>query len=319
MYRRHHRDDRNLCRSSGWASQTAGRDMNLGGGKRPAVSEARSPTVRRRELGALLRGLRLDRSMTVDQVAEQLLCSPSKVSRMETGQRGATLRDVRDLCDLYGVTGKKERERLMDLAREGKQPGWWQGYALPYNTYVGLEQEAASIRIYNSAAVPGLLQTSSYTRAIHAVDVIQFPDDVIEQRVNERQARQQRLTGPNPPAVEIILDEAVLCRPVGGPSAMREQLDRIAAVAEYPNVTLRVLPFNVGAHPALESDFTILTFDGQAASVVYVEGLSGHMYLERPADIERYQAVFESLRAMALTPGDSADLIAKPREAPAAD
>ena len=278
------------------------------------MSEVRSPTVRRRELGALLRGLRLDRGMTVDQVAEQLLCSPSKVSRMETGQRGATLRDIRDLCDLYSVSDEDERERLMDLAREGKRQGWWQSYALPYTTYVGLEQEAASLKIYQSATVPGLLQTASYTRAIHKVGIIRLPDEVIEERVNERRARQQRLTGTNPPEVEIILDEAVLHRPVGGPSAMREQLDRIAAVAEYPNVTLQVLPFNIGAHPAMESDFTILAFESQAATVVYVEGLSGYMYLERPADIVRYDEVFGRLRATAFTPGDSVDMIAKIRE-----
>lgn len=277
------------------------------------MSEVRSPTVRRRELGALLRGLRLDRGMTVDQVAEQLLCSPSKVSRMETGQRGATLRDIRDLCDLYGVSDE-QRERLMELAREGKQQGWWQPYALPYTTYVGLEQEAASLKIYQSAAVPGLLQTESYTRAIHKVGIIRLPDEVIEERVKERRARQQRLTGENPPEIEIILDEAVLHRPVGGPAAMREQLDRIAAVAEYPNVTLQVLPFSIGAHPAMESDFTILAFDSQAATVVYVEGLSGYMYLERPADIERYYEVFGRLRRMASDPEDSVDIIAKIRE-----
>jgi hypothetical protein len=252
--------------------------------------------------------------MTVDQVAEQLLCSSSKVSRMETGQRGATQRDVRDLCDLYGVSGEDERAQLMELAREGKRQGWWQPYALPYTTYVGLEQEAASLKVYQSAAVPGLLQTDSYTRAIHKVGIIRLPDEVIEERVKERRERQQCLTRVNPPTVEIILDEAVLCRPVGGSHAMREQLDRIATVAEYPNVTLQVLPFKIGAHPAMESDFTILSFDTQAATVVYVEGLSGYMYLERPADIERYHEVFERLRGMASSPDDSAEMIAKIRE-----
>jgi transcriptional regulator with XRE-family HTH domain len=278
------------------------------------MSEVRSPTVRRRELGAMLRSLRNERGMTVDQVAERLLCSSSKVSRMETGQRGATLRDIRDLCDLYSVTDAEERERLMDLAREGKVPGWWQSYALPYTTYVGLEQEASSILIYHCAAVPGLLQTGAYTRAIHEVGIIRLPDEVIEERVQERTTRQRRLTGANPPEVEIILDEAVLCRPVGGPAAAREQLDRIIAVAGYPNVTLQVLPFKVGAHPALESDFTILSFDGQTSTAVYVEGLSGFMFLERASDVERYQQVFGRLRAMALSPEDSVEMIAKVRD-----
>ena len=126
------------------------------GRKRPPVPEARrptgSPTVRRRELGALLRSLRTERGLTVEQVAGELLCSPSKVSRLETGQRGATQRDVRDLCDLYGVTDPAEREQLMTLAREGKQQGWWQSFSvpLPHMIYVGLEQEAASLSVFQS-------------------------------------------------------------------------------------------------------------------------------------------------------------------------
>jgi transcriptional regulator with XRE-family HTH domain len=289
------------------------------GRKRPSVPEVRSPTVRRRELGALLRALRLERGFTVEQVAAELLCSPSKVSRMETGQRGATLRDIRDLCDLYGVTGEDERARLMDIAREGKQQGWWQSFGLPYTDYVGLEHAAVSIKIYRCATVPGLLQTASYTRAVHKAGIIRLPDEVIEERVNERHTRQQRLTATGPPAVEVVLDEAVLRRSIGGPSAMAEQLDRIVAVAAYPNVTVQVLPFKIGAHPALESDFTILSFDGQASNIVYVEGLSGHMYLERPSDVERYQEVFERLRTMAPTPEESVAIITKARETHATD
>lgn len=283
------------------------------GRKRSSVPEVRSPTVRRRELGILLRSLRQERGYTVEQVAERLLCSPSKVSRMETGQRGATLRDIRDLCNLYGVSDEAERKQLMKLAREGKQQGWWQSFGLPYTTYVGLEQAASSIKIYQCVAVPGLLQTSSYTRAIHEAAIAKFSDKVIEERINERYTRQQRLTDVNPPTVEVVLDEAVLWRHVGGLSAVREQLERIIAIAEYPNVTIQALPFKAGAHPALESDFTILSFDGQASTLVYAEGLSGRMYLERPSDVERYQQVFERLRAMADSPEDSVRMIRKIR------
>lgn len=283
------------------------------------MPEVRSPTVRRRELGALLRALRQERGYTVEQVAERLLCSQSKVSRMETGQRSATLRDIRDLCDLYGVTEENERQRLMDLAREGKQPGWWQSYGLPYMTYVGLEQAADSIRLYHCAIVPGLLQTGAYTRAIHEVGIIRLPDEVIEERVKERATRQELLTHATPPSVEIILDEAVLHRPVGGPSTMREQLDRIIEVSKYPSVAIRVLPYDVGAHPAMESDLTILSFQGSAPSVVYVEGLVGQIYLERKAEVERYEQVFECLRDMAASPEDSVDIITKLRDTCADD
>lgn len=285
------------------------------GRKRPSVPEVRSPTVRRRELGALLRALRLERGFTVEQVAAELLCSPSKMSRMETGQRGATLRDIRDLCDLYGVTGEDERARLMDIAREGKQPGWWQAYALPYPTFVGLEQAATSMKIYTCAIVPGLLQIAGYTRAIHKVGIPRIPDEAIEERVAERSTRQQRLTGPDSPSVEIVLDEAVLHRPVGGAIVMREQLDRIISVADYRNVTIQVLPYEAGAHPAMESDLTILSFERPTPSVIYVEGLVGQIYLERHADVERYEQVFERLRAQASGSKDSVAIIKKIREA----
>ena len=279
------------------------------------MPEVRSPTLRRRELGAMLRSLRQDRGMTVEQVAELLLCSPSKVSRMETGQRGATARDIRDLCEIYGVTASSEREKLMELAREGKQPGWWQAYALPYTTFVGLEQAASSVKIYTCAIVPGLLQTADYTRAIHYVGIPRFPDEVIEERVQERSTRQQVLTRPNPPSVEIVLDEAVLHRSVGGPSVMIEQLDRILAASDYTNVTIQVLTYDIGAHPAMESDLTILAFDEKAPSIVYVEGLVGQIYLERQTDVERYENVFDRLRTTALNPKDSAATITKIREA----
>lgn len=273
-----------------------------------------SPTVRRRELGAMLRALRNERGMTVDQVAAALLCSPSKVSRMETGQRGATLRDIRDLCDLYGVTEADDRERLMALAREGKQQGWWQSFELPHSTFVGLEQEAVSMKIFHSAVVPGLLQTPGYTRALHQAYTPALESEIIEQRIEERLTRQQQvLDKADPPRIEIVVDEAVLHRPVGGKSVISEQLGRIIETAKRREVTIQVLPFEVGAHPALESDFIILEFSGQAAKTVYVEGLAGQFYLNRPQDVERYHQVFHRLRTVAASPKDSVARIAKIR------
>lgn len=273
-----------------------------------------SPTVRRRELGAMLRALRLERGLTVDQVAGELLCSPSKVSRMETGQRGATPRDVRDLCELYGVTDPGERERLTTLAREGKQQGWWQSYALPYTTFVGLEQEATSITIFHSAVVPGLLQVGDYTRAIHLAGIPRLDDAAIGERIEERRTRQQLLTRENPPQVEVMLDEAVLHRPLGGAAIMREQLDRILTVAKYPNVTLRVMPFKIGGHPALESNFIVLEFASLAPTIVYVEGLIGQLYMERQQEVDHYLQVVSQLRDMALSPKDSVTFVARFRD-----
>jgi transcriptional regulator with XRE-family HTH domain len=275
------------------------------------VPEVRNPTVRRRELGALLRALRNEKGLTVEQVAERLLCSPSKVSRMETGHGVATLRDVRDLCELYDVADQAERDRMTRLAREGKQQGWWQGYDLPYSTYVGLEEEAVSIKVYDSAVVPGLLQTSDYAWALHKASLPKHDDSVIGQWVEARATRQRILTRPEPPSMHIVLDEAVLHRVVGNPRVMRAQLARVVDATAMPNVEIQIIPYASGAHPALDSVFTILEFSRPTSDVIYVEGLVGYIYLEQPRDIQRYKDVFDRLSTIALPPRKSAELLRK--------
>lgn len=279
------------------------------------MPDVRSPTLRRRELGGRLRALRLEQGLTVEQVAEMLLCSPSKVSRMETGQRGATPRDIRDLSGIYGVIDETQVAYMMRLAREGKQQGWWQSFSVPlkYTNYVGFEQEATSLAIFHSSVVPGLLQSPDYTRALHKNAIPRLDDLAIEERVRERKTRQEVLDRDNPPQLDIVIDEAVLRRPIGGHSAMREQLDRLLKECERSALTLQVMAYEAGAHPALESNFTILEFADQAP-VIYVEGLAGHMYLERQDELHEYRLVFERLRGMALSPQDSARLVAKIRD-----
>jgi transcriptional regulator with XRE-family HTH domain len=279
------------------------------------VPEVRSPTLRRRELGALLRARRLELGLTVEQVAEHLLCSPSKVSRMETGQRGATPRDVRDLCALYGIADVEESKRLMTLAIEGKQQGWWESYGLPPLLHVALEHDAASIKIFNSAMVPVLLQTADYARAIHEASVPQLSPGEIEQRIREQTNRQQVLTRGTPPRMEIVIDESVMHRKVGSAPVMKAQLRRIVELCQQPNITLQIMPFEGGAHPALESDFVILELEGHVPGVVYVEGLIGQIYLEREHDIQRYLQVFGRLRNMASSVNDSIDIVTKSCEA----
>jgi transcriptional regulator with XRE-family HTH domain len=274
-----------------------------------------SPTVRRRELGALLRGLRADAGLTVEQVAESLLCSPSKISRLETGQRGASPRDIRDLCDLYRVTDRGQRDHLAELASEGRAQAWWQPFDLPYATYVGLEAEAASIRNFAPGVFHGLLQTADYTRAVHEGGMPQLAPAVIEQRIVVLRGRQAILTreDPPPPQLWAIVDEAVLHRPVGGPAVMAAQLDHVMATCDLPNVTVQVIAYEAGAHPALNSTFTLLEFTGPAPGVVHVEGLVGQLYFERPPDVQRYQEVFDRLSGFALSEQRSVDLIAKIR------
>jgi transcriptional regulator with XRE-family HTH domain len=277
------------------------------------VPEMRSPTVRRRELGALLRTLRTEHGLTIEQVAEQLLCSPSKVSRMETGQRGATPRDIRDLCDLYGVTSPDERARMAKLAAEGKQQGWWQSYELDYfATFVGLEEAATAIKMYQSTTIPGLLQTPDYVRAMSGVLVPEVSAERTEELVEVKRRRQGRLSGEPPLPLSVILDEAVLHRTVGGPVAMARQLERLIEATGIYQVTIQVIPYSAGAHAAMDSTFTIMEFaDAVLPTVVYVEGLVGWIYIERPQDVARYEQVFDRLSDSALSPQDSIELIGK--------
>jgi transcriptional regulator with XRE-family HTH domain len=277
----------------------------------PFVPDVRSPTVRRRELGALLRALRLKKSLTVEQAADQLMISMSKLSRMETGQSAATARDVRDLCILYGVTDDAERDRMMKLAAEGRQRAWWQSYDLGYETYVGLEAEALAISAFQSSVVHGLLQTADYARALHEGAMPRFGSERIELQIEVLLTRQRILTREKSPQLAVVLDEAALRRMVGGRPVMVAQLARVLELSALPNVDVLVLPFERGAHPALESNFAILGLPDEALDVVFVEGLLGSTYLERTDDLKRYREVFQRLQAIALGPQDTSDLLTK--------
>lgn len=275
------------------------------------VPEVRSPTVRRRELGTLLRALRTTTGLTVEQAAERLMISASKLSRMETGHGTATARDIRDLCELYGVTDQAERDRMMKLAAEGKQQAWWQSYDLGYANYVGLEAEAVTISAFQSSVVHGLLHTADYARAGHEGAMPRLDADQIELQIEAKLTRQRILSKDKPPRLAVVLDEAALHRMVGGRAVMAAQLDRIAELSARPNIAVQVLPYAVGAHPAVESNFTILELPSPTPGVVFVEGLIGSVYLERAEDLKRYREIFNELQSVALSPKDTADLIAK--------
>jgi transcriptional regulator with XRE-family HTH domain len=274
------------------------------------VPEVRSPTVRRRELGALLRKLRTEKGLTVEQAAEQLMFSMSKLSRMETGHGVATARDIRDLCSLYEVTDHAERDHMMKLAAEGRRQAWWQSYDLGYAMYVGLEAEAVTISAFQSSVVHGLLHTADYARAGHRGARPLLSPDQIELQIEAKLTRQRILTRDEPPTFRVVLDEAALHRLVGGRQVMAAQLEKILEVAALPNVTVQVLSYDVGAHPATESNFTILELPA-APGVIFVEGLIGSTYLERNDDLARYQLIFRELESIALSPQGSLDLIRK--------
>jgi hypothetical protein len=274
------------------------------------VPGASSPTVSRRELGAQLRALRAERGWTVEQVAERLLISSSKVSRLETGQRGASPRDIRDLCDLYGL-GDEDRQRLADLAKAGKRQPWWQPLSLPYSTYVGLEAEATQIRDFGLGVVPGLLQTRDYARAVLRAIVPARSADEVENLLEGRIARQQRvLSAGNPPQFQAILDASVLHRVVGSPAIMRAQLRRLVEASQMPDVTVRVVPYEAGALPVPNNKFIILSFGAPLLpDVVFIEGLTGDLYIDRKDDTDTYHAAFQALEALAATSDDTRDII----------
>ncbi|WP_037575009.1 helix-turn-helix domain-containing protein [Phaeacidiphilus oryzae] len=272
-----------------------------------------NPTVRRRRLGSELRRLREARGLTAEEVAAQLLVSQSKISRLENGRRSISQRDVRDLCGVYGVTDETMIEGLMAMARESRQRGWWHAFGdLPYSVYIGLEDEAASIRTYESLLIPGLLQTRDYARA--AIAGIQ-PDrdaEAVERRAEVRMRRQERVTGDNPVEFWAVIDEAALRRIVGSPEVMRQQLEQLAAFCELPHVNLQVIGFSAGAHPGMSGAFSILEFPESAdTAVVYLEGVTSDLYLEKESDVRRYTGLYEHLRATALSPADSRVVIGK--------
>jgi transcriptional regulator with XRE-family HTH domain len=274
--------------------------------KRDVLSGRRSPTVRRRRLGIELRRLREDAGLTIEQVAGALECSDSKISRIETGQVGATPRDVRDMLQLYGVAGQR-RDALLHSAREARQRDWWQAYSdtliVPL---VGMEAAASSIRIYETLLVHGLFQTRRYAGTVIRTVRPDLRPEEVERWVEFRMARQSLLARDTPPALSAVLDEALLRRPVGGPAAMGEQLHHLARVAALPTVTLQVLPFAAGHHAGMSGAFTIFSFpEPDGPDVVYLEHTKSDLYLESEEEIRRYASAFDQLRAMALPPDDS--------------
>ena len=275
------------------------------------MSRGPSPTVRRRRLAARLRELRENATLTIDEVGEKLECSASKISRIETGHVGVTPRDVRDMLEVYGVADD-ERDALVQLAREARKRGWWHAYNEVFTgAFVGLESDASFLHTHQALLVPGLLQTEAYTRAVIRAILPDVGEADVDLRVRGRLSRQKLLTEePNPPEYWAVLDQAVVERVVGGPETMRDQLKHLVELASLPHVTLQVVPFSAGAHAGMEAPFLILGFPEQAdPDVVYVEYSTSGVYLEQPEDVHRYTLIFDHLRAAALKPDDTVELV----------
>jgi transcriptional regulator with XRE-family HTH domain len=276
------------------------------------------PTVRRRRLGTELRRLREAHSLKLEEVADKLGLAASTLSRIETGKAPTRTAYLSAMLDLYSVDDLGQRQILVDMAREGHRKGWWAAWddVLPtgFDVYVGLEGEAASLRAYESQVVHGLLQTEAYAREVMTTVRRRQTPDQIERLVQLRMQRQEIIVPGRAGPIELwlILDEAVIRRVMGSPELMRAQLNHLADASQWPNVTLQVLPFCSGPHPCLNGPFAIIEFPERFdPDVVYTEGVAGQAYLERERDVRARAEAFDLLRAAALSPADSTDLISQ--------
>jgi transcriptional regulator with XRE-family HTH domain len=259
--------------------------------------------VPQRRLARMLRRLRDGAGYTIEEVATQLDLSPSTLSRIETAQVRVRTSDLRQLMEIYKVTGA-QRDQLLELARE-RPEAWWNQYKDVPSVLASLETGTAAILQYSVQLVPGLLQTEAYAREVLRAIPSGAALDV-ERRVEFRMKRQELLTEAQAPRLWVVLDEAVLQRPVGGRQVMDEQLKRLIDAAPLPNVTIQVLPFSVGVHAGMDGEFTILSYDDPAdPDVVYLETTAGEHVEESAAVTRRYNAIFDELRAAALNPAES--------------
>ncbi len=265
-------------------------------------------------LGSQLRRFREAAAITPERAGYEIRASRSKISRLENGRVRLKSRDMTDLLTLYGVTDEDLRSKFLDLVRQSNTPDWWAKYSdiLPdwFETYLGLEAAAATIRSFEVQFVHGLFQTGDYARAVTRLRRKTDPSDEIERRVSLRLKRQDLLTRPDPPKIWSVMDEAVLRRPVGSPAVMRAQFQRLIEVAELPHVTLQVVSFASGSHAAESGSFTVLRFEEQdLPDVVYIEQLTGAIYLDQRSDVERYLEVMDELSCEALTPNETTRFI----------
>ncbi|MGC4808217.1 helix-turn-helix domain-containing protein [Micromonospora sp. DT233] len=285
------------------------------------MTEDLGSTVPRRQLGRTLRDLRTEARITIDGAAEALYCSRQKVWRIESGLGSVRPVDVQGMCELYGA--KRELTKaLTALAAETKAKGWWHSYGLAipdwFEMYVGLEAAAHQLREYENTLVPGLLQTRDYALAVyqHRADTTdEERARLVEVRLQRQAILERRL--PRAPRLEVILAEAALLRTVGEPATMADQLRRLLAADEMPNVSIRILPLTAKMHRGAEAGaFVILDFPlGNRATpeppVIYSESWTGALYLDRPEEYAAYEQVWASLDDLALDEAQSRNLINK--------
>ncbi|WP_316043314.1 helix-turn-helix transcriptional regulator [Actinomadura sp. CNU-125] len=294
--------------------RATGAASSASGGLPVRGSELAGPTVLRMLVGAQLRRHRENAGISTEAAGYEIRGSHSKISRMELGRVGFKERDVVDLLTLYGVHDPGVREPLLALAEHANQPGWWQRYGdvVPgwFEPYLGLEQGAVLIRLYEVQAIPELLQTEDYARALLRARLPDVPQEEIDKLVELRMERRRVFDRPDPLKLWAVIDEAALRRAVGGPRVMRDQLRHLIGLARRTNVTVQVLPFAAGGHAAEGGPVTLLRFaEPELPDVVYLEQLTGAVYPDRPSEIARYQDALNRLGVQAEPPTRTPDVL----------
>ncbi|MEV7982580.1 helix-turn-helix transcriptional regulator [Streptomyces sp. NPDC086519] len=274
-------------------------------------------TVLGRQLGDELRRLREAAGLTTTQAADALDCTKGKISRIENGHVPVRTPDLIALMQTYGVEAPETRERLGSLARRAnrrRREGWWHQYgavlADTYRDYIEMENICDGIKTFQAQLVPGLLQTPAYGRAVTVASRAWQTAEEIDQFVQVRIARQERLAGEAPLELWAVLAEGVLRQQVGGPTVMRDQLEHLATMAERPNITVQVLPFSRGAHSGMFGPYLLLSFPRVSAlDLVLTETPIGNIWMEQESEVAHYRELFDDARTSALPPTESLRLI----------
>ena len=272
------------------------------------------PTVLRMILGRQLQALREKAGMSYQQAAEAIYSSWYTIRRMERGEGGFKPLTVKSLLMAYGITDVREIDAFLALARDASKPGWWHSYdgVLPswFKVAVGLEESASLIRAYEPQVVPGLLQTEDYIRALTIANFPSAYADESERRGALRRARQELLRRPAPPEYWVVMDETVLRRPVGSRQVMRGQITALIEAADRAAVTIQVIPFAAGWHPALYGMFWDFRFpDQEMPDIVYSESLTGAYYMNKPAETTAYIEALDRMCAQAASPDQTITML----------
>lgn len=273
-----------------------------------------SPTVKRRRVALTLRELRARAGLKAADVARAVDKDTSWLGRVEKADIYCHPNHVSALLRLYGIEGR-QAEAVIEVARQAKQRGWWHRFrdAMPsdFSTFVGLENDATSLRTFENSVIPGLLQTKEYAHSLITASLVKARRTEIDRLVALRMERQALLDIDNGAEFRFVIDEAALRRLVGGQETMVSQIEHLLTVNEtYQNVKISVLPLAAGAHAGIDGPFTLLEFepppdgypDTSEPRVAYVETLTGAMYLESPGEISAYAAAWDGLNVAAEPP-----------------